>query len=175
MTSKRLVSLIAGLCLAGSTGAWAQQPGNGIDNPDWKEEQAPPPPAFSRDNVVPIEMPKYVSLKIGVDPNTIVVGKDGVVRYVVVMVNTSGSVNAVYEGIRCSSGEVKTYARWSASGAWNVASDPQWKGLNDNMPSRHAQAFARQGACENRTSTSTPEILRALKLPLKARITSPVQ
>lgn len=167
MTSKRLVSLIAYLCLAGGNGAWAQQAGNGIDNPDWQEEQASPPPDFSKDRVVPIEMPGHVSLKVGVDSNTIVVGHDGVVRYVIVMVNASGSVNAVYEGIRCASSEVKTYARWSASGSWNMVSDPQWKNFSDNMPSRHAQAFAKQGACENRMTASKTDILRALKSPMK--------
>jgi hypothetical protein len=170
MTSKQLASLLALLCLA-STGAWAQIPantGNGLDNPEWKEEQAPAPPVFSKDDVIALDMPSYVSLKVSVDPATIAVGSDGVVRYVIVMKNATGSVNAVYEGIRCASDEVKTYARWTSSGTWSPTSNPQWKAVNDNMPSRHAQAFARQGGCQNRLAPSKAEILRALKTGNKA-------
>ncbi len=169
MASRRLASagghILACLCLAG-TGVWAQV-GNGLDNPDWKEEQAPPPPAFSRDALVTLDMPHYVSLKVGVDPATIAVGTDGVVRYVIVMQNATGSVNAVYEGIRCASDEVKTYARWTSSATWSLASNPQWKAVNDNMPSRHAQVFARQGGCQNRLAPTKAEILRALKAGTK--------
>jgi hypothetical protein len=137
--------------------------GNGADNVDWQEEQIAPPPSFSADRVIALDMPARVSLKIGVDPDTIVVGKDGVVRYVIVMRNTTGSTTAVYEGIRCVTDEVKTYARLSSSGAWVLQINPVWKAVNDNMPSHHAQAFARQGACQNRLTVSKQEILSALK------------
>jgi hypothetical protein len=92
-------------------------------------------------------MPVYVSLKIGVDPATVSVGDDGVVRYVVVMRNAAGSVTAAYEGVRCTTDEVKTYARSNGMGGWTTVADPQWKSLTDNMPSRHAHAITRQGAC----------------------------
>lgn len=164
MASKRRISVRLGsaaLCLA-CAGAWAQS-GNGLDNPDWKEAQTPPPPAFVKDAVIALDMPPFVSLKVGVDPSSIVVGDDGVVRYVIVMTNATGSVNAAYEGIRCVTDEVKTYARWTSSGTWSLVNNPQWKALNDNMPSQHAKAFARQGGCQSRLATSTLEIVKALK------------
>jgi hypothetical protein len=137
--------------------------GNGADNVDWQEEQIAPPPSFSADRVIALDMPASVSLKIGVDPDTIVVGNDGVVRYVVVMRNTTGSITAVYEGIRCITDEVKTYARLNSSGEWVLQQKPVWKAVNDNMPSHHAQAFARQGGCQNRLTVSKEEILATLK------------
>ncbi len=167
MAIKRtLLSLVAVTTLTCSS-LWAQT-GNGLDNPDWKEEQAPPPPTFSKDALVRIDMPAHVSVKVGVDPNTIVVGTDGVVRYVIVMVNSSGSVNAVFEGIRCASDEVKTYARWNSAGTWTVLADPPWKGINDNMPSKHAYAFARQGACDARIAPTKEAIISRLKSGTKA-------
>jgi hypothetical protein len=93
------------------------------------------------------------------------------VRYVVVMINVTGNVNAAFEGIRCFSDEVKTYARASSSGEWRMVTDAQWKAVNDNMPSRHAQAIARQGACISRlTSNTVEETLRALRQTRKALI-----
>lgn len=139
------------------------QSGNGLDNPDWAEQTVALPPAFSTENLLSIDMPAHVSVKIGVDPSTIAVGSDGVVRYVIVMRNATGNVNAVYEGIRCVSDEVKTYARLSASGQWAPLNAPAWKPMGGNMPSNHARALARQGACQNRLATSTPEIIAALK------------
>jgi hypothetical protein len=136
---------------------------NTLDNPDWVEEKASPPPAYSKTDLIPIDMPRHVSLKIGVDPATVRVGEDGIVRYVVVMTNASGTVNAAYEGIRCLTDEFKTYARVGSSGEWTLVSDPQWKHVNDNMPSKHAHAIARQGACKERLAPNTAEVLKALK------------
>ena len=136
-----------------------------VDDPDWKETEMPTPPAFSQDHLVAVDMPPYVSLKFGVDPATVAITADGIVRYVMVATNPSGSVNAMYEGIRCATGEVKTYARASASGAWSIVKTPEWRALNDNLPSKHAIAFARQAACDGRATaaSSAADIIRALK------------
>lgn len=161
MQLKRLLGL--GLALL-TFGASAQLM---TDNPDWKEVAAPPPPPFSKDRLIPIEMPPYVSLRFGVDPTSLSITDDGVVRYVMVATNSSGSINAMYEGIRCATGEVKTYARYSSAGQWASVQDPQWRSLTDNLPSKHALAFARQGACEGRSATarSVTAIVNALKHP----------
>jgi hypothetical protein len=156
-----MLGLSAALSMATPWGL--AQTGNGLDNPDWEEGQVPPPPSFSRDTLISLEMPPHVTAKVSVDPETIVVGADGVVRYVIVMTNATGSTSAMYEGIRCISDEVKTYARLGASGQWVTVSNPVWKSVNDNMPSRHAQAFARQGGCQNRLATTKQEIVSALK------------
>ncbi|MBK9444439.1 MAG: CNP1-like family protein [Comamonadaceae bacterium] len=134
-------------------------------DPDWQEADVPPPPVFSRDKLLPLNMPIYVTLQFGIDPATISVAPDGIVRYVVVASSTSGSVNAFYEGIRCGTGEVKTYARASNTGTWTIIKDAQWRGLSDNQPSKHAWVFARQGACEGRAvaASSAQEIIRAMK------------
>lgn len=138
------------------------------DAPEWTEERTPAPPAFSKDQLIPIEMPPYVTIRIGIDPQTVAVGADGVVRYVVVTRNTSGSVSAAYEGIRCTSGEVKTYARMGSSGSWLSANQPEWRAMTDNLPSRHAYAIAHQGACDGRTAATREDILRSLTQRLKA-------
>lgn len=138
-----------------------------VADPDWNETEVPPPPSFDKNRLIPIEMPKYVSVKLGVDPQTISVTPDGIVRYVVVATNTAGSVSAMYEGIRCSSGEVKTYARLTSSSQWSPVPDPEWRGLNDNLPSKHAMVLAKQGVCEGRAASghSATAIVNALKYP----------
>jgi hypothetical protein len=145
-----------------ATAAQAAMP---VTDPDRKEADVPAAPAFSTSQLLPIEMPSYVSLKFGVDPATLTITPDGIVRYVVVAVNASGSVNAMYEGIRCATGEVQTYARTNASGAWTNLQEPHWRNLTDNLPSKHALTLARQGACDGRSApaNSTADIIKALK------------
>lgn len=139
--------------------------GQVFTNPDWKEADAPPPPSFNKDKLIPIEMPRYVTLQFGVDPATLTLTADGIVRYVMVAINTGGSINAMYEGIRCATGEVKTYARYASSGKWSLVPDPEWKKLNDKLPSKHAMALANQGVCDgaSASASSAAAIVRALK------------
>lgn len=156
MVTRRILAV--GLAMA-ATAACAQTQG---DAPEWVEDAAPPPPAYSADTLIPIEMPPYVTLKVGIDPNTLVVGNDGVVRYVVVMRNASGSVNAAFEGILCANGEVKTYARASSAGNWVPVAEPQWRDMTDNLPSRHAFALSKQGVCDGRSAAKRANIIATL-------------
>jgi hypothetical protein len=141
---------------------------NTLDNPDWAEEKEPPPPAFSAARVMALDMPNFVTVRVGIDPATIMVGADGIVRYVAVMTNSTGTSNAVYEGIRCLTGEVKTYARAGSSGNWSLIGTPTWRDVMDNMPSQHARAFTRQAACDNRVANSKADILNGLKFGKKS-------
>lgn len=136
-----------------------------VTDPDWKETEAPAPPAFNKDKLIPLDMPNYVTLKFGVDPATLIITPDSIVRYVVVTANATGSINAIYEGIRCATWEVKTYARYNANGQWSAVRDPQWEGLSDNRPSKHAFVLARKGICDSGSTTanSVADIVKALK------------
>lgn len=158
-------SIVRPLCMGalvlGATLGQAQSP---LDDPDWVESKTPAAPAFDPDRVLPLDMPPYVSLKFGVDPATLSITPDGIVRYVVVARSDSGSVTAFYEGILCAKGEVKSYARTQSDGQWRTIAKPQWRALDDNQPSRHAWVFARQGACDGGTAASSvADIVRALK------------
>lgn len=140
-----------------------------VEDPDWKEVDVPTPPSFNRDKLIPVTMPPYVTLRFGVDPATLTITDDGVIRYVMVAqsLGGSGTFSAMYEGIRCAAGEFKTYARFNASGQWASVSNPQWRPLNDNNTSKHALALARQGACDGRSARarSVQSIVSALKNP----------
>lgn len=136
-----------------------------VTDPDWKESDSPPPPAFSTKQLIQIQMPKYVSLRFGVDPQTLSITPDGIVRYVVMAINSAGSTNAMYEGIRCATEEVKTYARYATEGRWSAVENPKWQGLDDNLPSKHAIALVSQGLCEGHSpaTRSAPAMIRLLK------------
>lgn len=143
-----------------SLGAAAQ-----VEPEEWKESDTPPPPAFGTDKLIPLAMPRYVTLQFGVDPATLTLTSDGIVRYVVVAQNSSGSITALYEGLRCATSEVKTYARQTSGNPWVMVKTPQWQALNARLPSKHAAVLAHQGVCDSPTipANSVADMVNALR------------
>ena len=127
--------------LAGATQAQLSPP-----DPDWKEVEAPPPAPVRLDRLIRIEMPES-TLRFGVDPASVALSSDGIVRYVVVATGISGAVNAFYEGIRCTTAETRLYARHNPDSGWVPVRDGMWRALHETRPSRHSLAIARNGAC----------------------------
>jgi hypothetical protein len=134
---------------------------------EWKEADAPPPPAFDVNKLILFDVPTSMSLVYGVDPATISISKsDSLVRYVVVATSASGVRNVMYEALRCSTGEFKTYARYSPNGKWSLVSNPQWRSVFDHMPSKHPLRLARAGACDQSApASSVTELVNKLKSP----------
>lgn len=150
------------MLLSFSSLLWAQFAAEDVA---WKESELPPPPAFDVGRLLTVEVSLNSSLVYGVDPASISISKsDSLVRYVMVATSASGARNVMYEAIRCSTGEFKTYARYSPEGRWNMAGNPEWRSMFGNLPSRHALRFAQAGACDNAAvPSSVNEMVRRLK------------
>jgi hypothetical protein len=131
---------------------------------EWKEAEAPAPPALQTQKLIAVEVAGS-QLRWGVDPASIRIGPDRVVRYVVVGLGEAGAINALYEGLRCDTGEAKVYARQSRDGGW-VKSSADWKTVHNNSATRHSLAIARAGACAGEApNTSAEQIARDLAAP----------
>lgn len=162
MKFKSASLFVCGLLCCFSSMVWAQSV---PDEPEWKEASVPPPPAFNMEKLVTFEVSPNSSLVFGVDPASISISQsDGVVRYVMVAANASGARNVMYEGIRCETGEFKTYGRYSSEGRWSMVDNAQWRTLFGNMPSKHALRFAQAGGCDN---TGLPASVKVLVSRLK--------
>jgi len=130
-------------------------------DPDWRETAPPPPPALRTDRLIPLEMPAS-SLRWGVDPDSITIGQDQVVRYVVVATGPQ-ALTALYEGLRCQSGEVKVYMRHNGSD-WQPVSGSEWRPIRETPGTRHSWQIARSGACSGRSAALSPrEAVRLLR------------
>lgn len=157
-----LFPLAAAACFVGAASA---APLFGSDTP-WKEGDVPPPPAFSLDHLIDIPGRPSSSLKTGIDPATLSIGADGVVRYVVAARNDTAA-NIFYEGIRCSSAEYRAYARHSQDGGWHVQPDSSWQPLSSNLVPPHAATLARGGVCAGASANTSPaQIARDLRNPV---------
>lgn len=156
--------LLAATALAAVFSAAAQYAD--LDRADWKEDTPPPPPAYSVQHLIDIEMPRSSAVKMGIDPDTITFNHDtGVVRYVVVARGPS-AVNATYEGIRCATAEYRVYARQVQGSPWTPSTESAWKPMmgQNTVMVRHPYQLARGGLCNGTTVRhSVAEIVRALK------------
>jgi len=98
--------------------------------------------------------PFYVSrstiFKFAVDTNSILIGADGVTRYIVVMTNPSGETQTQYEGIRCDSFQWRLYGNFE-NGVWKENPLASWRGISDHVANRYQAALA-QGAFCNMTT-----------------------
>jgi len=109
---------------------------------EWERDNRAAAPAE-----VPVELPAYpvparliefdksAAADFGyfIDPQTLSVDKDGVVRYVLVARSTSGAQNVTYEGLRCASAEHRFYAFGRADGTWS-RSRSGWRSLVQGQP-----------------------------------------
>jgi CNP1-like family len=147
-----------------STPLFANAQTSYTDEKVWTEAIAALPASFSTEVLIPFEVFKASALTYGIDPNTLTVGEDGVVRYVMVARSSNGALNVLYQGIRCATAETKTYGRLSDKGTWNASLDADWQALSFRGPTRPAMILARQGVCEGRTVTgNVQKILATLK------------
>jgi hypothetical protein len=151
--------------LAGSAGAQFL-----AGDPDWKESEIPPAPAFDLKRLVQVEISVQSQLKWGVDPATVKISKDGIIRYVVVAQSSGGVVNAMYEGIRCNKAEFRRYARHNPSSGWVASTDSDWTPLRQSGVSRHPETLARSGMCDGAAPpSSVSEAIRRLSTGSTAR------
>lgn len=134
---------------------------------DWKETDVPPPPRYDMAKLLTFEVARSSSLVYGVDPASFSISKsDGIVRYVVVASNSSGAKNAIYEGLRCATAEVRIYARAKLDGTWVAVENSEWKSMYNPSVPRHSLRFAQAGACDNATPVSTVrELVKKLTAP----------
>ena len=137
------------------------------DEVEWNETEVPPPPAFDVNKLVSFEVAANSTLSYGIDPATLQISpKDGLIRYVMVASSPTGARTVLYEGIRCATGEFKTYARYAADDKWIAATDPQWKSMYQNAPSKHPLRLAQAGACDNAAAAqSAASVVSRLKTP----------
>ncbi len=127
--------LLALLVLAGCSTRPAEQS-------EWERENRKPAP-----EEVQVELPAYpvparliefdkshaADFHYFIDPATLSVDKDGVVRYVLVARSASGVQNVTYEGLRCETAEHRYYAFGRADGTWS-RSRTDWRPVLQAQP-----------------------------------------
>lgn len=127
------------------------------DAPAWAEEEVQLP-AFPQDaNLRDFYVSPMTTHKYLVDASTLRVGKDGVVRYALVVRTSGGAINVTYEGIHCDRREFKIYATGHRNGTWAPARKSEWLPIENKPVNRHHAALSRDLFCPNGSAIATPD------------------
>jgi CNP1-like family protein len=113
-----------------------------VEQSDWERDNRKGAPAEAQvelpaypvpGRLVEFEKSQAADFHYFIDPQTLSVDKDGVVRYVLVARSSSGVQNVSYEGLRCESAEYRFYAFGRADGTWSRARS-EWRSLQQAQP-----------------------------------------
>ncbi|MCU7799467.1 MAG: CNP1-like family protein [gamma proteobacterium symbiont of Lucinoma myriamae] len=87
------------------------QDNEGVEDYVWKEgSNAMPAYPENSDLLEVAGPPAYQNYQYLIDGKSLTVGADGVVRYAIVIRSSSGADNAMFDGIRCTTNQMKNYA-----------------------------------------------------------------
>lgn len=154
----RLIALLTGVLLsAGALAGLGLRDAPDPDAPQW-EEAALQLPVYPQDAAL---REFYVSAttthKFYIDASTLAAGKDGVVRYVLVVRTSGGATNVTYEGMRCDTREYKIYATGQRDGTWAVARHSVWRPIENKPTNRYHAALSRDYFCPVGNAISTAD------------------
>lgn len=115
----------------------------GIHKPEYNTNYAEPEqvgelalklPAYPKDsNLIEFYAGPRASNHFFIDKDSLSAGKDGIVRYTLVIKTSGGATNISYEGIRCADQEFKIYATGNADGTWAINRMSDWRPIENKQ------------------------------------------
>jgi hypothetical protein len=103
-----------------------------------------------------------------IDKKSISIGKDdSVVRYTLVVRSTTGTgaENVFYEGIRCDSGEYKTYAFGVGDGKFKPFREPEWHPIENMQHMKYRVDLHEHYLCHSVFPRKPEEAINVIKHP----------
>lgn len=131
----------------GTEGAFASGLDDELPQKLWEESELQPPAYPPTARLQPFFVSPLNDNQFFIDPESLTVGLDGVVRYVLVVLSPSGVRNVSYEGLRCSSAEKRLYAFGRQDQTWSKARGKQWVRIENNSLNRHHAVLFAEHFC----------------------------
>lgn len=130
----------------------------------WQEIAVKLPKMPDMTTLLPFDVSATATQTFSVAPDSLTVGADGVIRYVLVARSSSGALNISYEGLRCTSLEKKLYAFGLNDGSWSRSRNDQWVPISGNAANRRHAALAQDYFCDGSTvAGKAGDIVKRLK------------
>jgi CNP1-like family len=107
---------------------------------------------------VPFYVTETTIFKFAVDTNSILIGEDGITRYIVIT-NPSGGEQIQYEGIRCDTSQWRLYGTFDNS-KWNENPLSSWNSIKYNVPNRYQASLASGAFCNINTQVKDIKAIR---------------
>lgn len=138
------------LLLVAAAGASAQDKSDwerAQEKRNWREAEVSPPAYPRAQDLLPFFVSSASRFEFFVDAASLSIGEDGVVRYTLVARSAQGAESVSYEGIRCSTREVRIYATGRvADHAWSRRAGP-WRRIEARSVQRWHNALAAEFFC----------------------------
>jgi len=101
--------------------------------------------------LLPFDVSNNTQLKFAIDPDSLTVGSDGVVRYTVVITSPTGARNVNYEGIRCDTYEWRLYASLNADhDGWDQTVANDWSRIEGGSANGYQSALYHDYFCASK-------------------------
>lgn len=111
------------------------------DETPWVEGAVEMPTFPRQQGLISFPVGVRSDITFSVDGDTLSVGNDGVIRYVLVVVSAQGARNISFEGMRCQTGERRLYATGRPDGTWSMARSDQWVRIRGGRSNHHVELF----------------------------------
>lgn len=134
----KFMVLLSALAIGGAALA---DPEDDYETKQWQEVEVEFPAAPKDESLQSFYVSAASDNKAFVDLASLSVGRDGVVRYVLVILTPSGGRNVTFEGIRCETRERRIYASGRLDGAWSKSRNGDWARIQDVYANRHHAAL----------------------------------
>ena len=129
-----------------------------------KEDKLALPPSPVEDRLLRFEIGGVSRNAFFVDPDSISIGEDWVIRYTSVIVSPSGARSVSYEGLDCADYTYKLYAMGRPDGTWSGVKQPEWRPITFTEINRYRIVLFKDFFCPKKVPVRTAgEAIRALK------------
>ena len=126
------------------------------ENAPWKELSVNLPAYPDDKNLIEFEVGPTNKNHFYVDPTSLVVGNDGVVRFTLVVRTPGGANNVSFEGMRCDTKEDRIIAIGRADRTWYPLPRPEWRPVENRLFNQHHVVLFRQYFCPEGNIIRTP-------------------
>jgi hypothetical protein len=135
------------------------------EGPAWKEQTVVLPPYPDEGELLEVDLDLGdFPFTFWIDPASLQVGEDRVVRYTGVLRSSTGVENVFYEGVRCSKKEYQRYA-YGSGGVFKRLDNSTWRPVSSIGAERYRSVFMRDFLCPLPGFNREKQLLRRVKTP----------
>lgn len=130
----------------------------------WQEQALDLPPYPEASRLLELDIDTGASpFRYYLDPESLSVDQDRVVRFTTVIVSPSGVRNVTYEGLHCGEQTHRRMA-YGSGGTWHALPDTPWQRITGSGTQRYRKALYERYMCPSTEPLRDPEqILRRLR------------
>lgn len=138
----------------------------------WKEQgiALPAYPDTGSPDLIEIDLSlDRFPFRLFVDPASVSIGEDWIVRYTAILKSRSGAANVFYEGMRCSTGQYRRYA-YGGQNEFKLSSNSRWEYIDGVGSDRYLKVLRANFMCPAPSPGKHTALLRRLSRPNPANV-----